>query len=128
MLRSIPTVVPQCATRIRTPSYYNGHRKHLRRSLEFALMDPLSEDHRHLYDLLGMLPGPADINFWKKVGAANGVPSNYIYEKMSLMALYTDRALRQPDKTGLGLGDFAKYVIMFFGGDKPALWNALSSM
>jgi hypothetical protein len=82
------------------------------------------DDNEHLYELLGMLPPASEKRFWTAVAEDNDVGVGYIFEKMSYTYLYRNGADPSPYH-GVHPGDFS-YLIMFFGGDKPLIWEAIN--
>jgi hypothetical protein len=85
----------------------------------------LDADHKHLYELVKILPGPNDFKFWKNVADINDTSVEYVYEKMATSANYIDSPT--PENVSTNINYFCEYVIMFFGGSKTRLWALLTS-
>jgi hypothetical protein len=86
------------------------------------MADDDDPDLQHLFDLLRMLPGPTeDREFWTEV-QHHTLPDTqlgYVYEKMTLIP----RTVLDPSPGHIS--DLAKYLLIFFSGDCPELWDIL---
>jgi hypothetical protein len=84
-----------------------------------AAADP---DVRHLLELLSMLPGPEDREFWTAVQhqALPDTDLGYVYEKMSGIW----RVIQDPSRQNII--HLARYLMFFFAGDNPELWKILN--
>jgi hypothetical protein len=78
---------------------------------------PSDPDLRHLADLLNFLPGPDDPLFWRHLPGDD--PTNYVLEKL-VAAIPT---LRKADPTLVEVRNLAKYLMMFFAADTPAMFD-----
>jgi hypothetical protein len=83
-------------------------------------------DLNHLYELLRMLPGPREHpEFWTAVQhqyLGEDTALKYVYEKMTLIP----RTAKDP--TPQHISDLARYLLAFFAGDNPELWDILSGV
>lgn len=72
-----------------------------------------------------MLPDASHTTFWKAVADANNTSTRYVFEKMSKAAhhpLGVDLHSHRPS-----IGYLCQYLIGFFGGNKPDLWQKIGS-
>jgi hypothetical protein len=80
-------------------------------------------DLAHLFELLRMLPGPRENpEFWTAVQnqSLRGTQLGYVFEKMSSIW----RTVQKPAPDNVE--HLARYLLLFFGGDKPQLWSILN--
>jgi hypothetical protein len=90
-------------------------------------MPSISDDSdlAHLFELLRMLPGPADNSaFWEEVAAQvnHGTSVGYLFQK--LVNIW--RAYNEP--TPGNVEYLARYLLFFFAGDNSELWKALNTV
>lgn len=93
-----------------------------RKSLMAAVTEDLDLDH--LFELLRMLPGPAENReFWEEVAAHvnYGTQVSYIFQKLvSIGRAYRDRDSQHVEH-------LARYLLFFFAGNNPDLWKVLNT-
>jgi hypothetical protein len=85
-------------------------------------------DLHHLFQLLRMLPGPRDHpEFWTAVqdqylGFGSDTKPGYVFEKLSTIW----RVAQDPSPENISY--LARYLLVFFAGDNPDLWDLLSAV
>ena len=86
-----------------------------------ASSDP---DLNHLFELLRMLPGPAEApEFWTDIQHQFiKTELGYVFEKMTSIW----HVVQDPSPGNIAY--LAKYLMMFFGGDNPELWKILNGI
>lgn len=83
---------------------------------------PTDPDVTHLADLLNLLPGPEDRDFWERV-AGKGEPPNepgrtsYVIRNLVVHM----PAFRKSDPQSREIARLVTYLMMFFGGDPRGL-------
>jgi hypothetical protein len=88
---------------------------------------PSDPDLRHLADLLDLLPGPDDRDFWERVAGKGSPPNPLHYTDYVIKNVAVHMAvLRTPTPQPRGVEQLAQYLLMFFGGDHPRLRDLLS--
>jgi hypothetical protein len=79
-----------------------------------------SDDHARLYRLLNMLPSADMTSFWEAVAEASNTSRTYVFEKMSQGVDFASAP--EPEHR---FASFCFYLVNFFGGNKPNLWDNL---
>lgn len=89
--------------------------------MPLAADDP---DLAHLFELLRMLPGPAENReFWTAVHPSGDASRlSYVYEKMSVIG----QVAKDPSPQNVEY--LARYLLYFFAGERPRLWKTLNTV